>query len=870
MVGRWPFVGRTAQIERLADLTDERMSTLLVGEAGIGKSALAARLGQQLAEAGRPVAAVSGQALSGDVPFEAFATLLSRAGPGAGEVTPGTIAEQVSRALDAGDGAPGLLLVDDVHLLDAESVLVLHRLVIDELATVVMTTSAPAELPTAVRRLVHDGRCRTIELLGLPDSDLAHVLERALGAPVEPRAERSFVRRAKGNPLLLRELLAAAQDQQSLDLVEGVWRLVAEAPVAYTVRELVAARVADLPAEQLSALEAVAATEPLPTEAAVDLVGWSRLESLEASRLVTVRDALGGTQVATAHPIIGEVIRADLPRLRLRRLRADGAAALDSRPDPAPHDLVRAALWRLDSGDHGDPERLLAAARAARVISLEMAERLVRAALAAGSSPAATMLLAEVLTHARRTDEASALLAGLPPESLTPELRDAQVYLDALHRGLLGGDLDAATALVADALAGEPSASQRLRATYASFLAFDGRYEDALAAGSSVAADGAADPETRTIAAIGVVGAHYWLGHGRRSVELADELLPVADGVRGALPYGAPSIALIAICALVDDGDLDAAEERAQRMAQQAVDREDPFAAPRSEYCLGRVLLARGRPASAARLFRRSVSALTPFDLTFSRHLHAMIVRAEAAAGHPAAARAATDVGDAPPDMPPYQPDWLLAEAALAASELDVGRAMEQAAYVARLAASSCQWRTAVAAGHDAARYGAARAQLPDLRLAVTNTDARIAALLLSHTEALAADDGTALDRASEAFAACGNLALAVEAAMTASGAHTRRGDVRAGRASAARAERLGDRCEHLAFPWLAGSSAAVLTARERQVAALASAGRSDAAIATQLGISVRTVQTHLGHAYDKLGIRTRAELADALSREPA
>ncbi len=81
MVGGWPFVGRTAQLQRLTDLADQHVSILLVGEAGIGKSALAARLGEQLVEAGRPVAAISGQALSGDVPFEAFATLLSRAAP---------------------------------------------------------------------------------------------------------------------------------------------------------------------------------------------------------------------------------------------------------------------------------------------------------------------------------------------------------------------------------------------------------------------------------------------------------------------------------------------------------------------------------------------------------------------------------------------------------------------------------------------------------------------------------------------------------------------------------------------------------------------------------------------------------------------
>ena len=87
------------------------------------------------------------------------------------------------------------------------------------------------------------------------------------------------------------------------------------------------------------------------------------------------------------------------------------------------------------------------------------------------------------------------------------------------------------------------------------------------------------------------------------------------------------------ICALIDDGALDAAERRARQMGQVAAERDDPFAAPRAEYCTGRVLLARGRPTSAARLFRRCSSALTPFDLTIRRHLHSMLARSEAMAG---------------------------------------------------------------------------------------------------------------------------------------------------------------------------------------------------------------------------------------------
>ncbi|HEX9622821.1 MAG TPA: helix-turn-helix transcriptional regulator, partial [Streptosporangiaceae bacterium] len=96
--------------------------------------------------------------------------------------------------------------------------------------------------------------------------------------------------------------------------------------------------------------------------------------------------------------------------------------------------------------------------------------------------------------------------------------------------------------------------------------------------------------------------------------------------------------------------------------------------------------------------------------------------------------------------------------------------------------------------------------------------------------------------------------------------AFSRSGDQRAAKAALRRSGALAAACEGAATPGLFRAPAAVqLSEREREIAGLAAEGTASKDIGERLHLSVRTVDNHLQHVYTKLGVSSRADLAEAL-----
>ena len=102
------------------------------------------------------------------------------------------------------------------------------------------------------------------------------------------------------------------------------------------------------------------------------------------------------------------------------------------------------------------------------------------------------------------------------------------------------------------------------------------------------------------------------------------------------------------------------------------------------------------------------------------------------------------------------------------------------------------------------------------------------------------------------------------ELALDAGGAHTHRDEARR------ELRKLGhrvDQARRRGAPTDALAGLAALSAREREVVALVAAGRTNPAIAEELFLSVKTVETHLRNVFGKLGVASRAEVAAAFAR---
>jgi DNA-binding CsgD family transcriptional regulator/tetratricopeptide (TPR) repeat protein len=902
------FVGRQTELAFLRAKLDEVREgvsrvVLIDGAGGVGKTAL---LGEFPARAEHcRLLRASGEELEACLPYGVVEQLVADVGEppperlaaGADPMVAGAALVDMLGRLQA--GGPVVVVIDDANWADWQSlqalVFALRRLRSDQvLALLSIRDSTADRLPASLHRLVAGETGARLRLSGLDAAEL-RMLSRALGSgTLSQRAAARLRDHTNGNPLYARALL----DELSTGALQDNTRPL-PAPRSFHVS--VQARLASLPPDTQGLLTAAAVLGGhCPLKAAGRLAEVDdplpALEHAIAARLLEERSTATELLVAFPHPLVHAAIYDDLGPARRATLHARAAQMVDG----------EAAILR---------HRVAAASGADARLATEIAALAGRQAAEGAWTPAADNLLAAARLSATRADQERfvlhaiehLLLGGATSEAATlatelATFRDGvrRDYVLARLAMVAGRHADAddllARAWKYETLATQPDLTAAVAEQLATSSLVRGRAEEAVTWARRAPAATGPDPTTASnlldIQVIGLAlsgrapealrltsslpdldngqelgGLDGWIGRGVGRL-WTDDLAGARRDLTGALAAYRRRRAplpweIIGLVFLAETeyrlGSWDDAILHAERAVSISQETDNDWLAALVHAVATFPLAARGmREAAAA----HADAAATHLEALGTESSAMWVAAAKALLAlsegdHQAVTTAIQPIRCQPRwarlDEPGVEP-WpaLHAEALVALGHCDEAESVLapfEAAAAARTRRSSLGAAARARGALEAARRqpkpaeAAFRAGLEHLKSLRMPFDLGL----------LQAAYGRFLRRSGRR----GNAVRYLETART--------------QFSQLNARPFLDRCDReLAACGRAPAKrtadpATSLTPQELAVARLVAAGRTNRQAAAELVVSVKTIEYHLGHAYAKLAVTSRTQLALAL-----
>src|SRR5450759_813297 len=181
MSGRWPLVGRRAEVDGFVSALGSCQGFLICGPVGVGKTRLAEECLLAAESRGHSVARVTATVTAAGVPLGALAHLMPVRGP-AVEMDPVVVFDAAVGAVRERAGTTALvLLVDDLPLLDVTSMWLLGQLLDAGLVFLLATVRTGEAVPPAVVELCGRDRVLRVDLTDLSESAVGTLLHLTLG-----------------------------------------------------------------------------------------------------------------------------------------------------------------------------------------------------------------------------------------------------------------------------------------------------------------------------------------------------------------------------------------------------------------------------------------------------------------------------------------------------------------------------------------------------------------------------------------------------------------------------------------------------------------------------------------------------------------
>jgi DNA-binding CsgD family transcriptional regulator len=869
----WPFVGREGEIEQIETALARGRGVLLAGPAGVGKTRLLEAVLERATARGTTALNVVGSRASASIPLGCLSSLLATAGDAPPDAAGLVLVRQALEA--AGAGRSIVLAIDDAHWLDDPSAALVHQLVAGKDALVIASVREGEEVPPEVTALWKDGLLERIDIAPLGTEAMVAMLEAVLGGQVERAGALRLGERCRGNALFLRELLDEAKRLGLVELQHGVWTIGDPPARSARLAELVAERIGNLDESALNALELVALGEPIGIDELDRLASMAAVEELERRGLIRLVVDGRRQQVRLDHPVHGDVVRAQLPELRRRRLLAALADDLEQHGARRRGDPLRMTLLRLDAGGDADPALLVAGAWEAYLASAgPTAERLARAAFDTARTFDTAQLLARVLFEEGKYEEQQDVWIEAGPLAKT-EVERALVAVGQAGGYFWGlGDLDRARQILIDAEREFDPASSAfwdVRATRAHHESQAGLQRDAIELLAGCPPLSRLGPRSLAQVALTYAFALPAVGSGEDALAVIDMAIQRrAEDTEFITIYVVSLLNAAKATACVNIGRLAEARDIATRGYEAALRGGERTTQAYFANTLGWVELHSGQLAEANRYYREGTAL-------FRAHKHVgparwalggLLFAAGLARDRDVATeaeRALDDFGPHPAGL--FDVPFRRARAWAALANDDPARARAELAAAIELARERQLPAEEAACLHDSVRLGEAQEVVDRLVELAESCDGELIPAMAAHAMGLAKGDVDMLDEVATRFADMGFLLKAAEAAMGAAEAAARAGDQQRATRLSNRATEMAARCETPATPMLTSPQMPVpLTNREREIAILAASGLTSRLISERLFLSTRTVDNHLARIYTKLGISGRQELADALN----
>jgi DNA-binding CsgD family transcriptional regulator len=818
----------------------------------------------------------------------------AQAGPVEGDVPHATTHGLYWLVANLAARGPLMIVVDDAHWADEPSLRWLAHLAarIDGLpvALLLAVRGGPDE-PATLDELRACPACTTLRPGPLGRAAAAAFLRERLGPQADAALCQACHASTGGNPFLLESLASALRELGTTADAAGQAQRLGPQPVAQAVLR----RVGQLGEGAGPLTRALAVLGgPAPLRQAAMLSGLDLADAARLADRLRAADVLApGATLEFAHPIVRAAVYESMPPGERALAHARAARLLED--DGA--DTERVALHLLHSEPAGDPHvtavlRAAAAAASGRGAPDTAAGYLRRALDEPPDAPARPAVLLELglaLASERSPAAVTALrqavgLTGTPRDQAAAALLAARVLgIWAYH--------DSASLICADALAAGnqlgPAADGLEAELFANSFLSAATAGEAWARAASHLADPGASGFWR------VYGALFATGAAQPVRDVLARLAPVLGGL-GEIPPDSLTAMYVPLVLIWND-----------QLATAGTLCDTMLSAARSRGSMSMVAHASCLRSMISRRLGRLDDALDharlalDFKLATSPPLAvawaaAFCVEALTGLGRldEAEAVAQAAAGREPPAGWLHTLLFRQARGALRVAQQRPGAALDDLAaaaagwrdiFIDHPAVAS--WRTAAAAAHAALGHPEQAAALASEQLALARTTGgplTLGAALRAHAATVAGEPAEQALAEAVSLLETARARYELALALADLGAHLRRAGRRrdareplrraldlaqrtgaAALAEQARRELLatGARPRRTA---LTGPDA--LTSTERQVADLAASGLSNRQIAQHLFITQATVETHLRHAFRKLGITARADLTAQLA----